>query len=122
MTFEAEWARCAPWIEAALAHGTGAYALADVEAMVRAGKAQFWPGRRTAAVTTIEQDPGDRWLLVWLAGGDLAELTEELRPKAERWARGQGCRRMLIIGRPGWERALKTHGYAPAARIIAKEL
>jgi hypothetical protein len=28
----------------------------------------------------------------------------------------------VVIGRAGWERALKGKGYAPLARLIAKEL
>ncbi len=90
--------------------------------MVGAGEAQFWPGERAALVALIEEDPAERRLLIWLAGGDLREVTDRLVPTAEDWARDQGCRRVLVIGRPGWERELAPRGYAPVARIIAKEL
>jgi len=116
------WARCAPWLEAALAHAGHTHALSDVAALVAAGAARFWPGERAAMVTLVEDDPCERRLLIWLAGGDLTELVGRLRPAAERWARSIGCRRALVIGRPGWERALAPEGYAPLARIIAKEL
>jgi hypothetical protein len=43
-------------------------------------------------------------------------------PQVEAWARANGCRRLLVIGRPGWERALKPKGFAPLARVIAKDL
>jgi hypothetical protein len=119
---QADWVRCGPWLEAALAHAGRTHALADVRAMVDAGEAQAWTGARAAMVTVLEEDPRERRLLIWLAGGDLAELVERLRPAAEAWARTQGCRRVLVIGRPGWERALAPEGYAPLARIIAKEL
>ena len=116
------WRRCAPWLDAALAHAGRTHALPAVWELVAAGQAQFWPGERAAMVTLVEDDPGERRLLIWLAGGDLQELVDRLRPAAERWARGQGCRRVLVIGRPGWERALAPEGYAPLARIVAKEL
>lgn len=90
--------------------------------MVRLGEAQFWPGEQAAMVTTIEDDPCERRLLIWLAGGTLDELVEHLRPHAEAWARRCGCGRVLVIGRPGWEPTLKEKGYAPVARLIAKEL
>lgn len=119
---EVDWGRSGPWLEAALAHAGGTHGLADVREMVSAGEAQAWPGARACLITTIEDDPRERRLLFWLAGGDLAELVNRLRPAAESWGREQGCRRALIIGRPGWERALAPEGYAPLARIIAKEL
>ena len=122
MNFECDWARCAPWLDAALAHAGRTHALADVRAMVEAGKARFWQGRASALVAALEQDPGERRLLLWLAGGDRQELESKLLPQAEAWGRACGCRRVLLIGRAGWERTLKTKGYAPLARVIAKDL
>lgn len=122
MTCGAEWARCAPWLDAALAHAGRTHSLEDVRAMIAAGEARFWPGRGCALVAALERDPGERRLLIWLAGGARDELEDELLPLAEAWGREAGCRRALVIGRPGWERALKDKGYAPLARLIAKEL
>lgn len=119
---ERDWARIAPWLEAALAHAGRTHRLADVRAIIDAAEGQLWVGDRAAMVTLVEDDPCERRLLIWLAGGDFDELVRRLRPAAETWARRQGCRRVLIIGRAGWERALAPEGYAPLARIIAKEL
>lgn len=116
------WARCAPWLDAALAHAGRSHALDDVLGMIGRGEAQLWAGDHAAMVTIVEDDPRERRLLIWLAGGDFGELMDRLRPDAERWARERGCRRVLVIGRPGWERALAPEGYAPLARIITKEL
>lgn len=114
--------RCAPWLDAALAHAGRTHRLDDVAEMIARGEAQLWPGAASAMVTLIEDDPLERRLLIWLAGGELGEIVERLRPAAEAWGRSNGCRRVLIIGRAGWERALAGHGYAPVARVIAKEL
>jgi hypothetical protein len=116
------WARCAPWIDAALEHAGRTHALADVEALVRDGDAQFWPGRASALVTEIHEFPRLRSLHLWLAGGDLGELVTVLRPCAEKWACGEGCTRTTIIGRPGWARALAPEGYRPAATVLFKEI
>lgn len=116
------WARCAPWLDAALAYAGRSHDLSDVRTLVEAGEAQLWAGEAAAMVTLVEEEPRERRLLIWLAGGDLEELVDRLRPRAERWARRRGCRRVLVVGRPGWERALAPEGYAPLARIIAKEL
>lgn len=122
MSFADEWARCAPWLEAALDHAGRTHGLDDVRALLAAGEARFWAGRASALVAAIERDPGERRLLIWLAGGARDELEDELLPLAEAWGREAGCRRALVIGRAGWERTLKTKGYAPLARLIAKEL
>lgn len=122
MSFAAEWARCGAWLEAALAHAGGTHGLADVEAMVLRGEARFWAGRAAAAVAVLEQDPRESRVLIWLAGGTREELENEILPQVEAWARVRAVRRVLIIGRAGWERTLKAKGYAPLARLIAKEL
>lgn len=116
------WERCAAWLQDALDHAGRTHGLSDVAAMVASGEAQLWMGQTAAMVTLLEEDPGERRLLIWLAGGALDELVSRLRPEAEHWAKAQGCRRVLVIGRPGWERRLASEGYAPLARIIAKEL
>jgi hypothetical protein len=120
--FEADWARCAPWLQAALDHAGRTHTLAQVRAAVERDEARFWPGPRSALIAVIENDPGDRRLLIWLAGGDRGELEGVILPLAETWGRQNLCRRVLVIGRAGWERALKSKGYAPFARIVGKDL
>lgn len=122
MSLEAEWARCSPWIDAALAHAGRTHDLADVLELIKAGDAQFWPGRGAAMVTEVTDFPRAKVLSLWLAGGDLGELINELRPKAEAWGRAQGCAQVTILGRSGWERALRDCGYEPAARLVMKDL
>jgi hypothetical protein len=122
VSFEAEWARVAPWLEAALDHAGRTHSLADVEAAIRRGEARLWAGLRSALVAAVESDPGERRLLIWLAGGAREELETDTLPLVEAWGRERGCRRVLVIGRAGWERTLKSKGYAPLARIVAKDL
>jgi hypothetical protein len=122
VNFETEWARCAAWLARALDYAGGTYALDDVRAMIVDGEARFWAGREAALVAAVEDDPRERRLLIWLAGGAREELETELLPRAEGWGRARGCRRALVIGRAGWERTLKAKGYAPLARLIAKDL
>ena len=122
MTFAAEWARSAPWLDAALDHAGRTHSLDDVKAAIVRGEARLWAGEGCALVAAVEQDPGERRLLIWLAGGARDELESRLLPLAEAWGRACGCRRVLVIGRGGLERALRAKGYAPLARIIAKDL
>jgi hypothetical protein len=43
-----------------------------------------------------------------------------IRPVIEAWARSIGCDTMLIMGRPGWQRALE--GYRRTAVVLEKKL
>lgn len=118
--FLSEWDRCAPWIAEALKYGGDSHNLDDVKKLILTGEAQFWSSERSAVVTEIQTWPRARFLLFWLAGGDLDELSNELRPKIEAFAKQHGCSRTVIFGRRGWSRALP--GYEAVAWSIAKDL
>jgi hypothetical protein len=118
----AEWARCRPWLEAALEHDGGHYGIEDVWREVAAGSATFWPGRRAAVITQFWNFPRARTCNHWLAGGDMAELLGEMQPAIDDWARANGCTEMTIAGRPGWVRAMKPFGFEPIFTVIRKRL
>jgi hypothetical protein len=116
------WARCRPYIVAALAQGGYTHTPEDVRRLVEAGAAHFWPGRRCAVVTEFWTAPRIKTLNFWLLGGELKELLR-LRPGIEAWAAAQGCRRALGGGvHPGWARVLKSAGYAPGWTVFCKDL
>lgn len=120
--FEAEWARCAPWLEAALGYDGGFHALDDVRAAVGAGNAQFWPGRGSAVVTQIWDFPRLKALHYWLAAGELTEIVEAMQPAIDAWGRSMGCEKAIICGRPGWKKPLAAHGYEPLWLGMARRL
>lgn len=115
MSFDEEWARCAPWLEAALARD-GGHSLEEARAEAISGASLFWPGRRSAAITEMT-----RGLHVWAAGGDLGELLE-MEAAASAWARANGFDRMSLTGRKGWDRVLAARGYRLAPRTLLREL
>ncbi len=118
----AAWARCRPYIQAALDRAGGTHDIDDVAALIAQGRAHFWPGRRCAVVTEFYDYPRLKACNYWLLGGEMKELLR-LRPAIEAWARVQGCTRMLGGGpRHGWTRVLATLGYRPGWIIYVKEL
>lgn len=118
--FEAEWARCAPWISSALDVSGGSHDIDDVKALVETGEARLWGWPNSALVTEIQIWPRAKFVLLWLAGGDLFELRDKILPLVEAYGREQDCTRCYIVGRPGWARVLP--GYRTVAVSIAKEL
>lgn len=98
------------------------HTIEDVEALVESGLAQLWLGERSAAVTEIIEQPRSKDFSLWLCGGDLEEICEEMLPKAEEWAKAEGCTRFLTSGRPGWDRVMKKYGYTPIGNVCAKVL
>lgn len=94
----------------------------DVEAMVASGEAMLWEGKKSAAVTEVISFPRSKVMHLWLCGGDLREIVEDMLPKAEAYAASIGCDRLTTAGRVGWDRVMKTHGYTPCASICEKVL
>jgi hypothetical protein len=122
--FEAEWARCRPWLQAALEHGPQTHTLDDVRRAVEVGEADFWPGRKSAVVSEFITYPRAKALNFFLLAGDPRELITGLRPAIEQWGAERGCTLFLGFGspdRPSWGRVLKRHGYAHAWSVYVKD-
>ena len=118
-SLSAKWDRCAPFIEAALAHANGTHSLADVLRLVAEGEAQFWPFEDAAIVTEIVRYPQRTILRFWLAGGKLQTLLNA-EPEVIVWSKQWGCNGVEIIGRRGWNRALND--YKSNSTIMVKDL
>ena len=99
-------------IESALAYSGGTHTFDDVVEMVIAGKAQIWPAPRGVAITEIIEYPRKRVLHVFLAAGELDQLTDMI-DSAREWGLTQGCTSMTMSGRMGWQRVLDKHGWKP---------
>ena len=56
------------------------------------------------------------------ATGNLSTIVRDLIPTAEQYARRIGCSHTSISSRPGWERAMKPHGYQVHQVTIRKAL
>jgi hypothetical protein len=104
------------------------YTIDYLDWLVRTGRAQFWPslaadGRPLAAIVTELRDyPGCKAIHGLAAAGDLAEIVGLLIPAAEAWGRARGCAFAIIESRPGWQKALRKHGYEPHQVAVRKEL
>jgi len=96
------WEQAAPFLQAALDHADDGMTLAGVRSDINVGCAQLWiDAPLTGACVT--RRCGDT-LEIWLMGGDLAHLP--LLDTIMDAARRDGCTRMTLNGRPGWQRLL----------------
>jgi hypothetical protein len=104
------------------------YTIDYLDWLVRTGRAQFWPalagdGRPVAAIVTELRDyPGCRAIHGLAAAGDLDAILGTLIPAAEAWGKAKGCAFAIVESRPGWQRALRGHGYQPHQVAVVKAL
>lgn len=88
-----------------------------------AGRAQFMRTENAAIVVEIRAYPGGAVDVHGLiAAGVKDEIINELIPAAEEWGRQRGCTAGVIESRPGWSKAMKSHGYEVSQIAIRKEL
>jgi hypothetical protein len=113
------WNRCRGWILPALRPECASEG--ELIADLASGRAQLWPGERSAMVTQCVAEARGPCLHVWLAGGELKEILE-MKPGVEAWGRAQGCTHVTIDGRPGWARVLRRHGYALRGAELERRL
>lgn len=118
---QAEWDRCKPWIEAALVYANGTHTIEDIEHGIATGVFQFWPGKNAAIVSEVIRYPRLSALNFFLIGGDLSEL-KDMEPAVTEWAKSIGCKRVMGVGRRGFERAFKSSGFEPWWLCICKDI
>ena len=118
--FPPSYARFRPLLEAAI---DGRFHTIDhLDWMIRTGRAQLWTCGKAAMATELRDYPGCRAIHGLAAAGDLDEIRDILIPAAEAWGRSQGCAFAIVESRPGWQRALRTHGYELHQVAIVKGL
>jgi hypothetical protein len=111
-----------PRLARVLSRGGAGHGITEraVRAMVRQGLAQRWQASDgSVIVSQLRSEPGGDVCDLWLAEGTLAPLLE-LHEEVCAWARDQGCRKMRIIGRPGWQKVLS--GYDQTGVVLEREL
>ena len=111
--------RCKPWIEAALEYGCDTHNYDDIVQLINEGKLQLWPADKGCIVTELIQYPRKKVLHIFLAGGELEQITD-MHTDVVQWAKAQGCDSLTQTGRKGWTKALKAHGWTAGLVLMEK--
>jgi hypothetical protein len=117
--FSESWERSKPFLADALGF-TGSHSVEDVLEEVKEGSAVFYPVRDGAAVFRLGEYPQKRVLLIWLYGGEMASNIKGVLEAAEFHAEELECTELMIVGRRGWERVLKPHGFVHQGVVLTK--
>jgi len=104
------WVRVKPYIEDALEYCQGTHTIEDIEKGISDGKYTLWVGHKSAAITEIHVFPRARFFHLFLGGGDLEEI-KGMVPIWQAFAAHNGCSRVTLCGRRGWERAFRDLGW-----------
>ena len=99
------WPRVRASVMAAVDMAGGTHTERDVIDILFAGRAVLWANGNSGVVCEIDDFPQMRVCRYWAAGGSLDDLLP-MEAEIEAWARGLGCRRMVILGRAGWAKKL----------------
>jgi len=108
------------WINDALGYSGGTHDYDDVVKAIQDGQMQLWAAPKGCIVTEILVYPKKKVLHIFLAGGELKQITD-MQDDVIAWAKNQGCSALSLSGRHGWTKALKPLGWESKLTYMVKE-
>jgi hypothetical protein len=109
------------WITDALEYSMGTHNLDDVLSGIQGGEFQLFANDGGCAVTQIITYPRKKVIYIFLAGGELDSVIA-LQDEVIQFGRENNCDSMMQIGRKGWTKALKLHGWSTEAACMTRGL
>lgn len=106
------WAAAEPILAPALEYDIGERSIEEIRASFEGGALELFTAGRSALLAELIGLADGKVLHIYLAAGELGEVTNILRPQAELFARMNGATAAIIGGRRGWIRAWRQHGYS----------
>ena len=97
-------------VQLALDHAGNTHQIEDLIDGVVEGVFQVWYHPRALIITELLEFPRAKACNFFIAAGD-GDALEVIRPDVEKWAKNQGCDRVVLTGRDGWMRAMRTSGW-----------
>jgi len=100
----------------------------DILAKIQAKRYQLWLIHKDStlsavSVTSIEEmSRGSVCVVQYQGGDDLDGWLDIFKDAIKGWAAENGCFQVQLVGRPGWERKLKSRGLKKAFTIYVADL
>lgn len=91
-----------------LEYSGGTHNLEDVAMALHKDQMQLWPGLESVLLTELVQYPRMKVFHVFLGAGKMTELIQMI-PYVVEQAKLEGCRKVTVTGRRGWERVLARY-------------
>lgn len=117
---QADWARCKPWIEAAINESALGDTIERVEEKLANGSYRLVSTALAACLVEYATFNGRKALIVRFGGGDLIDLLDVIQPAL--YAEAKSCGRLMMAeGRLGWLKPAKERGYKLAWITMVKD-
>lgn len=98
-------------IMAALEYGGNSHDFDHICAEVLAGRLDFYPLEKSFIIAEVQHYPNYKTYHGFLTGGNLDELLATHHAIMKSGAMRNGCKKITMCGRRGWEKILKHHGW-----------
>lgn len=120
------WPRILPWAEDFCQHSQGSYDPPYIFDKLQRGSMQTWLVMKdddiaAVCLTEIRKTLIRECVIVVMTGEDMSSWVE-LLALLEKYAIAMGCKKMVGVARPGWERVIKPMGYKKTHVQLEKDL
>lgn len=121
------WSLAEPWVQKAC-ETNGGFDAKHILEFLKSGHMQLWMAIGEdnkvfcVCVTEIRQYPNFKVCDLRITTGEQYERWVGFMDSICKWARQNGCKKMEVFARPGWERILKQQGFRKTHVQIEKEL
>src|SRR3990167_9338856 len=105
------WHEVRTSINKGLKEGDGNFEEIDILSLLVSGQMVLWRCGESALVCQIIVFPRKRICHVLVLGGEDMSLWMPHVGQLELWAKSMGCHRIEELGRQGWTKVLKEHGW-----------
>ena len=108
-------------IMAALAYANNSHTFDDVVSQVLSGQLHFYPLPNSYVIMERQTYPQHKVYHCFLAGGDKTEI-QDAQPMLMENAKHLECKYVTVVGREGWARELRKHGWKHQYSVLSKEV